>query len=289
MKEPICPYIRRAWYDVMRPNNYIKERVIFDYELLYIKEGTAWITVEDKCYQGQVGDVFLFRPRQRHSIHVVADHSFVQPHVHFDLLYRENREQIPISFQNLDEIAIEEYPLFHKDILDSIYSPFPSMFHLHSPHDFELKLFDLIHEFENPSIYASIRFTSLFMTLWEQVLNEVTYNFDTSNTQKDASAQKIKYYIEQNTHTQLSMDELSELTHFSKSYVNRLFREAYHIPPLRYHMYLRMQKAKSLIRNTNMTISEISELLGFTTVQYFSFMFKNSEGLTPSKYRATEL
>ena len=62
-----------------------------------------------------------------------------------------------------------------------------------------------------------------------------------------------------------------------------------HIPPLRYHMYLRMQKAKSLIRNTNLTVSEISELLGFSTVQYFSFAFKKAEGITPSEYRVTAL
>lgn len=289
MKEPICPFIRRAWYDIITPNNYIRQRVIFDYELLYIKEGTAEITVESKLYRGQVGDVFVFRPGQRHSIHVSASHSFVQPHVHFDLLYRENRELIPISFQDFDEISSEEYPLFHKDILDSIYPSFPAMFHLHSPHAFELKLFDLIHEFENPSIYAAIRLPSLFLTLWEQVLNEITHTFDTPNTQNEDSAQRIKFYIEQNTQTSLTMEELSKLTHFSKSYVNRLFREAYHIPPLRYHMYLRMQKAKSLIRNTNLTVSEISELLGFSTVQYFSFAFKKAEGITPSEYRATAL
>lgn len=267
----------------------MRQRVIFDYELLYIKEGTAQITVEGENYRGQVGDVFIFRPRQRHSIFVSASHSFVQPHVHFDLLYRENREYIPISFQDLDEISIDEYPYFHKDILDSFYPSFPTVFHLHSPHAFELKLFDLIHEFENPSIHASIRLPSLFLTLWEQVLNEITYSFDDSNMPKEDSAQKVKFYIEQHTHTSLTMDTLSKLTHFSKSYVNRLFREAYHIPPLRYHTYLRMQKAKSLIRNTTMTVSEISELLGFSTVQYFSFAFKKSEGITPSEFRTSDL
>lgn len=54
-------------------------------------------------------------------------------------------------------------------------------------------------------------------------------------------------------------------------------------------MYLRMQKAKSLIRNTNLTVSEISELLGFSTVQYFSFAFMKAEGITPSEYRVTAL
>ena len=72
------------------------------------------------------------------------------------------------------------------------------------------------------------------------------------------------------------------------SITNLRIAKAGQIPPLRYHMYLRIQKARSLICNTNLTVSEISELLGFSTVQYCSYA-KKSEGVTPSEYRVTAL
>jgi YesN/AraC family two-component response regulator len=48
---------------------------------------------------------------------------------------------------------------------------------------------------------------------------------------------------------------------------------------------LRLEKAKSLIENTNLTIAEISEKTGFASQSYFSTAFKNYTGMTPSQYK----
>lgn len=282
--KPLCPFVRRAMYFINSPNHFIKERVIFDYELLYVKDGSATITIEDRVYHATVGDLIIFRPRQRHSIQVIADHSFSQPHVHFDFYYRENREDIPISFENLHEIPLEQMSWFHEDILDTFYSNFPSVIHLHEPKIMELKIFDLIHEHDNPSPYHEVRSISLFMIIWQQVLNEVNYTMAFSRN-SNALAEKIKFYIDQNASSSLSMDELSRLTHFSKSYINQVFTKCYDIPPLKYHALLRMQKAQSLLRNTSMTISEITNLLDFSSLQDFCRAFKKIIGVTPSAYR----
>lgn len=235
----------------MEPDAIINERVIFDYELLFVKEGTATVTVENNTYTGQSGDVFFFRPHQRHSIHVSAKNRFVQPHVHFDLLYRENREEIPISFKNLDEISPNEITMFHPDIWDRFLPNFPSILHPHTPKHMERLLFELIHEFSTPSRFHEIRLTQLFLRLWEQILNEISYDFDNGCNQKDEHAEKIKLYIEKHISQPLRIEDLMALTHFSPTYIYSVFREAYDIAPLQYHTRLRIQKAKSMIRNTN--------------------------------------
>ena len=163
MDKPILPYIRRAIYDIMEPDTFIKERVLFDYELLYVKEGTAIVTVEDRTYTGQVGDIFIFRPLQRHSIRVSAKSHFIQPHVHFDLLYRENRESIPISFKNLDEMSPGRY-----------FVHFPSYLRPLTSMHIERLLFDLINEYDYPSRFHEERLTQLFLSLWSQILNEIS-------------------------------------------------------------------------------------------------------------------
>lgn len=48
---------------------------------------------------------------------------------------------------------------------------------------------------------------------------------------------------------------------------------------------IRIEKAKSLIENTSLTIAEISDKTGFASQSYFSTAFKNSTGLTPSQYK----
>ena len=48
---------------------------------------------------------------------------------------------------------------------------------------------------------------------------------------------------------------------------------------------IRLEKAKSLIENTDLSIAEISDLTGFASQSYFSTAFKNFTGATPSQYK----
>ena len=48
---------------------------------------------------------------------------------------------------------------------------------------------------------------------------------------------------------------------------------------------IRLDKAKSLIENTDLSIAEISDMTGFTSQSYFSTAFKNFTGMTPSQYK----
>lgn len=284
MNMPLCPYIRRAWYNILQPNEHIQERVIFDYELLFVKEGKAIITIEDRRYTGTTGDVFIFRPGQRHSIRMVFDEQLIQPHIHFDLTYRADRERIPISYSNMDAIPLEERGYFREDILDQFISPFPSHFHPHAPLYIEQLIFDLIHAYSTPSPFNEITLAHLFLKLWEQVLNELTYSPHNASKASDIPS-KLKLFIEQNVTHPLSLDEISKLAHFSRSYVSRIFQESYGFSPIRYHTVLRVQKAKSMVQFTNMSLSEIADSVGFESLQDFSRVFKKIDGLPPSSYR----
>lgn len=285
MNEPLCPYIRRAYYSTLRPNFHIKERVLFDYELLYVKEGMVTIQTEDAVYSGRAGDLFILAPGQRHSLQVIAQAPLVQPHIHFDLLYRENREQIPISFKNLDELTEEERTFLHPNILNRFLSPFPTRFHPHMPRLIEVMLFELIQAVSNPVPHNEIRVIGLFYRLWNQVLTELSYSFENNIHSKRDSVEKIKLYIEQNVSRPLTMMELSDLTHFSKNYITTMYLKEYSITPMQYHAMLRVEKAKSLIRNTNLSISEAADMLGFSSVQAFSRTFKSVDGNNPSFYK----
>ena len=95
----INPYVRKAFYDRLMPHQVIGERIIYDYELLYIKSGRCVVTIEDQQYETQPGDLYFFRPGMRHSI-IVFDEPLIQPHIHFDLVYTGNSIKTPISFIN---------------------------------------------------------------------------------------------------------------------------------------------------------------------------------------------
>ncbi len=294
MNRILLPFVRRAWYHIMAPDELLRERVIFDYELIYVKEGTATFTIEDEVYSGKPGDIFIFQPNRRHSIHVSPKGHMIQPHVHFDLLYRENRFDIPISFKNTNQLTSDEQTLFHPDMLDEFCSPFPCCLHPHNPKYIEFLLFELIDEYDSGhgkdnDPYHEFRTLRLFLRLWEQVVNEAKYSFEPTENQRKENAEKIRVYIEHHVSHVLTVEELSRAVHLSQGYIFRIFKEFYNISPIQYHTLMRVQKAKSMIRNTNMSITEISDKLGFHSVQDFCRAFKKMDGFSPSSYRRTNI
>jgi len=95
----------------------------------------------------------------------------------------------------------------------------------------------------------------------------------------------LKKKIENLTDFRQSFDEILEEFFYTKSYMIRAFKEAYGITPYNYLLECKMSTAKSLLRNTAMSISEMSNYLGFANAHYFSNFFSKREGISPKEYR----
>ena len=73
----------------------------------------------------------------------------------------------------------------------------------------------------------------------------------------------------------------------SVSKLKLLFREKYGGGPINYFIELKIEKAKQLIDEGNLNLTEIAESLGFNSLHYFSRLFKKMTGISPSKYSQT--
>lgn len=63
------------------------------------------------------------------------------------------------------------------------------------------------------------------------------------------------------------------------------FKKYMHISPIQYLIERRIKECQSLLRTSSLSISEISETVGFSSQSYFSQIFKKTLGLTPLQYR----
>lgn len=97
--------------------------------------------------------------------------------------------------------------------------------------------------------------------------------------------QAIRDYIYQHVHENLSLPALSERFHFSPQYIAKKFKELYNTTVVTYLTEVRMEKAKSLLQHTEMSITELANGLGYTDENYFGKVFKKQTGLTPLQYR----
>ncbi|ASA25932.1 helix-turn-helix domain-containing protein [Paenibacillus donghaensis] len=96
----------------------------------------------------------------------------------------------------------------------------------------------------------------------------------------------IVKYIEQNYPSDLSLQEVAGKFYVSREYVSRRFKQEYGINFSDYISSVRIEKAKLLLQNPHLKLSQISEMVGFHDVKYFSKVFKKQVGQTPKDYRA---
>ncbi len=99
------------------------------------------------------------------------------------------------------------------------------------------------------------------------------------------SIQKAINYIREHCQEEISLTSVADYVRLNPTYFSRLFKEETGCSFVEYLKKLRIEKAKELLRTSNLKIYEICEALGYQSVQYFSTLFKNMVGVTPQEYR----
>ncbi len=81
-----------------------------------------------------------------------------------------------------------------------------------------------------------------------------------------------------------SSTELAAMCSISESYLKRIFKEKYGMPPRRYIIQLKINHACELLRLERYSVTQISEMCGFSDVYFFSRQFKEYIGITPTQF-----
>lgn len=101
----------------------------------------------------------------------------------------------------------------------------------------------------------------------------------------DSDALKLKNYLDMNLHRLVSGKELAGVIFRSQDHCQKLFLRKFHTTPYAYHIDAKMQKAKVLLTNTNLSVGEIAASLGYNDAHYFSNLFQKKCNCRPSAYR----
>ncbi len=121
----------------------------------------------------------------------------------------------------------------------------------------------------------------LFYGILNRLTNEITMRYGKQN-----GIQMLLSYIEKHyTDWDISIEVLSEVCGISEAYMRQLFRQKMGTTPKQYIMELRIEKAKQLLVETNMTMIAIAEGCGFGSAGNFGVYFRQTVGMTPSAYR----
>ncbi|MGX1771078.1 helix-turn-helix transcriptional regulator [Nocardia brasiliensis] len=84
----------------------------------------------------------------------------------------------------------------------------------------------------------------------------------------------------------LDLDELAAAAGVSKYHFLRAFAAVYGLTPAAYLTERRIERAQDLLRSTNLTVTEVCMLVGYSSLGSFSSKFRKLVGVTPSEYQA---
>lgn len=97
---------------------------------------------------------------------------------------------------------------------------------------------------------------------------------------------QVKHYIDNHFKEPLTLDGLSKVAHLNKYYLSHAFRKEMGISPINYLIYRRIAESKHMLTHTRHSISEIAQILGFSSPSYFSQSFSRLNQISPRDYRA---
>ncbi len=96
---------------------------------------------------------------------------------------------------------------------------------------------------------------------------------------------QITEWMAEHVAEEFNLERLAGRAGLSKFYFNRLFKSAVGVSPSRYHMSLRMEAAKRLLRETKRSVVDVAMDVGYANPSHFAQLFRREAGLSPSDYR----
>lgn len=224
--------------------------------LLYIEKGSYLYTFQNGTVTGSDGDVIYIPKGSSYTYSVLPKSQTYCIQIEFSI----------INSKTKDWLALADHPVLLPKIEHNIIQQcFSNILLLHNAQE----------KYYNLGIKA---YMLLLMYHWFSQ-NDKLSSFANNKIQAAIS------YIHQNFTKKIYVNELAKLCLMSKSQLWRLFIDTVGASPIEYKNRLLFDKACSLLSDSNISISEIANSLGFDSPYAFSQMFKKRFGISPTNYR----
>jgi len=105
------------------------------------------------------------------------------------------------------------------------------------------------------------------------------------NSKSTSLANRIYTFMEKNYDSDLKLDRIAKVFNYNKTYLGKVIRKQLGDSFNNLLDKIRINKAKEMLRQTNLKVYQISEKVGYGTLDYFYVKFKKYVGMSPTKYR----
>ena len=233
-------------------------------EMVWMLKGSVNCFTDSNKYRVEEGDLFISFPNQIHYYESFADEEYI--------IFYINPEVVP-QFMGLFETNVPRTSHITKDkitpklkaLLDGIV--------------------DSCEEVRLGKKYAEEVRSGYVLAFFGELLRSMElYGPDSGEL---SALKNIVDYCSRNYTKEISLDMLSKELHISKYYISHIFGSRLNMRFNDYVNSLRVSKACLLLTDSDMSITDISDKVGFSTIRTFNRAFLRQTGKSPSDYRRT--
>lgn len=259
--------------------NYVAPTESHDFwELVYVQKGRLICHADSEIVTLNEGEVLFHKPNEIHSLRcdgmhapniVVISFECISEAIHF---FENRKMTVDKSLIHFIFAIIEEgkktfnLPHFQPELKKMQLLPSPTLGGQQLIKNYlELLLINLMRgESESDNSQAIF----LYKDNYEEFISKHVIEY-------------MRQHIDEN----LSVDKICATLHYNRSYIFKQFKKTTGNSIMAYFNKMKIDKAKQLLRESEMSVTAISELLSFESPNYFSKLFKKVTGYTPSTYR----
>lgn len=256
-------------------------------EIIHVNKGRILIYINNEPYNLKKGDICIINPNQVHygnaiegvdsSVDLIILSYNILPYTHDQPMYQKYIAQLengdlllPTIIPSFEERNTEERT---KEVRDN-----------KQYRDILLRLINYGGRvFNGREIAIQGAFLELIAAFYHN--NKLVTNNPNKKIRHNSRSMAILDYVDNNFTKKLTVPEMANHFCVNEDYFYRLFKSYTGQTPITFIHQLRIRYAKQLLRNTYMTISEISYQVGFSSSSYFTRLFSKYTSESPTSYR----
>lgn len=248
------------------------------WEIAYVDRGEVGVVAESQGFDLQQGEAIFHKPNEYHNIWTKNQYANVV------ILSFVSRSPAMAFFENKIVKLNDE----HRAILAKILKAGEQCFKdpLNDVHQTKLNMapappFASLQIIKN---YTELLLISLVQTQ-RAFLRQGRASEQTKLQGDNKIAEAVKQILDDGIYGRINLNDVLQEVCFSKTYITQLFRRCMGQSIMEYYLEQKINEAKRLISERNLSFTEIADRLQFNSIHHFSSSFKKHSGMTPSEYR----
>jgi len=242
----------------------IKQEKTKHHSLIYCHSGNGTLDYKGRIREVKRGDLVIISPDSDYNFQTIADNQNQKTKA----IYWINFEgSLAIDFAMRLLMKMDD-GLAHVGIISSVLADFDSILALGSRGYTATNVIHAVH-------------------VLQQTLSNLALQLRLSsfNSSSKFDIEAVESLMRNNLHQELSLETLAHYSQLSIFHFSKKFKELTDTSPIQHFINMKIQRACSQLDNSNETIKQIADNLGYSDPYYFSRLFKKVIGMSPKQYR----